>query len=179
MGAEATTATLTCADCGREGQVTLRDDAGHPLTLTEYLAALDSANMELLCGRCVPANLDQLLAAAHAHRRLSQAGSKARCRCGLPTQAPSGVTCWQPEFDADPGPHAAAVIRVGDTPARRRAVWVSGGWDEAGNGGWDAFHRDPTTAMPWRCAAGTSHPVVAVDRAVLDALDTPQPGQLR
>lgn len=46
------TTTLACAACGTEGEVRLRDDAGNSVTVEEYLTALESADLELLCPRC-------------------------------------------------------------------------------------------------------------------------------
>ncbi|HTF47545.1 MAG TPA: hypothetical protein VK735_08870 [Pseudonocardia sp.] len=57
-----------------------------------------------------------------------------RCRCGLPTSPPTGVTFWHPYRDADPGPEVTTVVVHGDEPALRRWVRVDGAkWSQHGS----------------------------------------------
>jgi hypothetical protein len=87
-----------------------------------------------------------------------------RCRCGLPTEPPTGVKCWRPDLHVEPGPSVAAVAVYGDDPNLRR--WErsmdSAGWSQ--HGPMVNYYGTLTPPYPWAaiglCWANTSHAVV-------------------
>lgn len=51
---------LTCAKCGHRAEVSLTDERdGQPISVEEYMAALELADMVLLCDKCAQRDLDQ------------------------------------------------------------------------------------------------------------------------
>jgi hypothetical protein len=53
--AEATGGTFVCSRCGYERQVeSITDEHGNPVSAEAYMAAMETAGMELLCDDCAP-----------------------------------------------------------------------------------------------------------------------------
>jgi hypothetical protein len=100
---------------------------------------------------------------------------------------PSGMPCYEPSTDPEPGVLVTALVRYGDVSSLRR-------WERTDNGLWAqhgtmiGLFYPRTSPLPWleiaECWAGTTHVLLAIERrngewaaVFLDPLPTPRSGE--